>query len=97
MNSVEFKNVKKTLGVLNLDIESLKIPKGYITGFIGQNGSGKTTTIKLIMDMLYPDSGEITVFNQKLSDNPTTLKMDIAYIGNYPGFPEEATLKNIKK
>lgn len=97
MNSVELKNVKKTLGTFTLNIDSLKIPKGYITGFIGQNGSGKTTTIKLIMDMLYPDSGDVKVFNQKLSDDPTTLKMDISYIGNYPGFPEEVTLKKIKK
>ncbi|MFC2128815.1 ABC transporter ATP-binding protein, partial [Bacteroidota bacterium] len=41
------------------------VPKGSIYGFIGPNGSGKTTTIRMIMNILYPDSGDIQLFGKK--------------------------------
>ena len=44
---------------------SLKVPKGSIYGFIGPNGSGKTTTIRMIMNILYPDSGMIRIFGKE--------------------------------
>lgn len=43
---------------LNVDFE---IPEGRITGFVGKNGAGKSTTIKLILGLIYPDDGEIMV------------------------------------
>ena len=97
MNAVEIKNLKKQLGNFYLDIDNLKIPKGYITGFIGQNGSGKTTTIKLIMDMLHPDNGQITLFNKKLRENEAEIKQNLAYIGSNSAFPEDTKLIDIKK
>lgn len=97
MNAVEIKSLKKQLGNFYLDIDNLEIPKGYITGFIGQNGSGKTTTIKLIMDMLHPDNGQITLFNKKLSENEAEIKQNLAYIGSNSAFPEDTKLIDIKK
>ena len=61
MKAIEFKGVKKRRGNFQLSIDDLLIESGYITGFIGPNGSGKTTTIKLIMNMLKMDSGIIKV------------------------------------
>ena len=62
--AVELKNVTKTFGrvtaVRNLD---LVIPHEGLYGFIGPNGAGKTTAIRLIMSILFPDSGDITVLN----------------------------------
>jgi ABC-2 type transport system ATP-binding protein len=62
--AVELKNVTKTFGritaVRNID---LVIPYGGLYGFIGPNGAGKTTAIRLIMSILFPDSGEISVLN----------------------------------
>mgnify|MGYP006305589567 FL=1 len=40
---------------------SLSVPKGSIYGFIGPNGSGKTTTLRMIMRIMYPDSGTILI------------------------------------
>lgn len=97
MNAVEIKNLKKQIGNFYLDIDNLQIPKGYITGFIGQNSSGKTTTIKLIMDMLHPDSGQITLFDKKLSENEIKIKQSLAYIGTDSAFPEDTKLIDIKK
>ena len=50
MNAIEIKNLRKSLGNFSLKIDDLKVPEGFVTGFIGPNGSGKTTTIKLIMN-----------------------------------------------
>ncbi len=54
---------KKIVGVENI---SLQIYQSEIFGLLGLNGSGKTTTIKLLLGLLYPDSGEIYVFNTKI-------------------------------
>ncbi|MGL5576007.1 MAG: ABC transporter ATP-binding protein [Sarcina sp.] len=96
MNAVEIKNLNKKLGEFTLNIERLEIPQGYITGFIGKNGSGKTTTIKLIMDMLFPDSGEIKIFNKSLKENEIEVKSQIAYVGIDSGYPQKLPLKKIK-
>ncbi|CEI72908.1 ATP-binding cassette domain-containing protein [Romboutsia hominis] len=65
MNAIEIRNLKKNLDTFNLCIDNLDIKKGYITGFIGPNGSGKTTTIKLIMNMIFKDSGSIKIFGKE--------------------------------
>jgi ABC-2 type transport system ATP-binding protein len=65
MNIIELNEVTKTFGsVKAVDKLSLSVPKGSIYGFIGPNGSGKTTTIRMIMKIFYPDSGTIRV-NEK--------------------------------
>jgi ABC-2 type transport system ATP-binding protein len=67
MNVVEIKNVTKTFGdVKAVDRVSLNVPQGSIYGFIGPNGSGKTTTLRMIMNIFYPDSGTIRVFGQAM-------------------------------
>ncbi|HBB92133.1 MAG TPA: ABC transporter [Bacteroidales bacterium] len=65
-NIIEINGVTKTYGThVAVDNLSLSVPKGSIYGFIGPNGSGKTTTIRMIMNILYPDSGSIKVFGQE--------------------------------
>lgn len=70
MNAVELANVTKTFGKYTaVDDVSLAVPKGAIYGFIGPNGSGKTTTMRMIMNIFYPDSGAIRVFGEKVDGN----------------------------
>jgi ABC-2 type transport system ATP-binding protein len=65
VNAVELTEVTKTFGSHTaVDALSLHVPKGSIYGFIGPNGSGKTTTLRMIMNILYPDRGEIRVFDR---------------------------------
>lgn len=97
MNAVKLNNIQKSLGNFNLNIDNLEVKEGYITGFIGKNGSGKTTTIKLIMNMLIPSSGEITLLNKEMLNNEIEIKQQIAYIGIDSGFPIDSKLKTIKK
>ncbi|MFA6127472.1 MAG: ATP-binding cassette domain-containing protein [Bacteroidales bacterium] len=65
-NIIEIDEVTKTFDShVAVDKLSLSVPEGCIYGFIGPNGSGKTTTIRMIMNILYPDSGTIRVFGQQ--------------------------------
>lgn len=65
-NIIEISNVTKTFGShVAVDNLSLAVPEGSIYGFIGPNGSGKTTTIRMIMNILYPDSGTIRIFGKQ--------------------------------
>lgn len=97
MNAIDIKNLNKTLGDFKLTINDIEIKKGYITGFIGPNGSGKTTTMKLIMNMLKKDSGTIKVFGKERELDDLEIKETIGYIGDVSGYMQENKLKNIKK
>ncbi|MGD8534246.1 MAG: ATP-binding cassette domain-containing protein [Candidatus Aminicenantes bacterium] len=67
MDVVEIENITKTFGrVRAVDDLSLNVPQGSIYGFIGPNGSGKTTTLRMIMNIFYPDSGKIRIFGEKM-------------------------------
>ena len=61
-NILEIKELNKSYRDFALKNVSFALPKGYIMGFVGQNGSGKTTTIRSILNMAKIDSGKISVF-----------------------------------
>ena len=66
MNAVAIENVTKTFGRFTaVDDLSLAVPSGTIYGFIGPNGSGKTTTLRMIMRILLPDSGHVRVLGEE--------------------------------
>lgn len=72
MNTVQLYNVTKTFGRhIAVDDLSLAVPQGSVYGFIGPNGSGKTTTLRMIMNILYPDNGEIKIFGEALHKSCT--------------------------
>lgn len=67
--AVQIDHVTKTFGKLvAVDDLSLDVPEGTIYGFIGPNGSGKTTTLRMIMRILHPNQGEITVLGDRSLD-----------------------------
>ncbi|HEV3120463.1 MAG TPA: ATP-binding cassette domain-containing protein [Isosphaeraceae bacterium] len=66
MNAVELRGVTKTFGSVEAVREvSLDVPEGSIYGFLGPNGSGKTTTLRMIMRILHPDRGDIKVLGEQ--------------------------------
>ncbi len=89
MDVVEIQNVTKTFDQLTaVDDLTLSVPRGSIYGFIGPNGSGKTTTLRMIMNIFYPDNGTIHIFGEELEGASTDR---IGYL------PEERGLyKNMK-
>jgi ABC-2 type transport system ATP-binding protein len=67
MDAVQITNVTKTFGdVTAVDNLSLTVPEGTVYGFIGPNGSGKTTTMRMIASIFYPDSGDVRVFGKQM-------------------------------
>ena len=84
MNAIEIKNVSKHYMGFSLENLNLTLPSGCIMGLVGENGAGKSTTIRLILGMSRPDGGEITVFGQPLSKE---LKEKIGVVLDEPGYP----------
>ena len=67
MDAVQISSVTKTFGdVIAVDDLSLAVPEGSVYGFIGPNGSGKTTTMRMIASIFYPDRGDVRVFGKQL-------------------------------
>ena len=59
---------------------SFYLKKGKVYGFVGPNGAGKTTIIKMILGILKPDSGEITIFNQTVEQNSENILSKIGLV-----------------
>jgi len=77
MNNLEVKNLCKSFKEFSLKDINIKVPKGKIVGLIGENGAGKTTVIKCVLDAMAKDSGTIRLFNQ---DYDYKLKDDIGVV-----------------
>lgn len=95
MNAIEIKNLTKTFDGFKIDNLSLALPSGCILGLIGENGAGKSTTIKLILDILNKDSGTIKIFGKDNSENITLLKEDIGVVMDEVGIPECLNTKQV--
>jgi ABC-2 type transport system ATP-binding protein len=79
---------QKTIAVNNLDLE---VPQGSIFGFLGPNGSGKTTTIKLALGLLRPSAGSVEVFGKPMGMDSADLRKRMGYLPTHPSFPEKMT------
>lgn len=94
--AIEIKNLVKKFDGFTLGPIDLSIPKGAIVGYIGQNGAGKSTSIKLLLGLLKKDLGEIKILGY---DNPNSieLKDKIGVVFDDLLVPEEMTLVDLEK
>lgn len=97
MNALEIKNLTKKFSGFTLDNLTLTLPSGCIMGLIGENGAGKSTTVKLILDMLHKDSGIITILGRNNVDNIRLIKEDVGVVMDEVGIPECLTTKQVGK
>jgi ABC-2 type transport system ATP-binding protein len=74
-----------------VDDLSLEIRSGEIFGFLGPNGAGKTTTIKMLVGLLTPDAGQITLDGVDIQKNPIEAKSSIGYVPDNPDMFERLT------
>ena len=79
MSVVEVRDLIKQYPSFELKSVSFDIHEGRITGFIGRNGAGKTTTIKAMLNLIHPESGNITYFDMPLSLKENEIKRRIGY------------------
>ena len=95
MNALEIRNLTKHYDGFSLGPINLTLPSGCIMGFIGENGAGKSTTIKLILDLIKRDGGEVSILGQTLDAEVTALKEQIGVVMDESSFPENLTQRNI--
>ncbi|RAK17140.1 ABC-2 type transport system ATP-binding protein [Anoxybacillus vitaminiphilus] len=93
---LEVNNLKKELGSFSLEQLTFSLKEGCITGFIGVNGSGKTTTIKTILGLYPKDNGSIKFFGKEMKKNECEIKNRIGVVLDEGYFYEEMTLKEMK-
>ena len=90
MNAIEVKNLTKNYKGFTLNNISFDLPSGCIMGLIGENGAGKSTTIRSILGMTKPDNGSISVLGQTVS---AQLKEDIGVVLDEVGIPSSLNIK----
>lgn len=96
-NILEISNLNKTYEEFKLNNLNLSLPQGMIMGFIGENGSGKSTTIKLILDINKIDSGNIKLFGQDNTSLSRNIKEQIGVVLDESCFPENLNVIEIEK
>ncbi len=81
MNSIEVFGLTKTFGKFtSVDNISFEVGEGEVFGFLGSNGAGKSTTIKMLCGILEPTSGDATVGGFSIANNPDGVKRNIGYM-----------------
>lgn len=91
-NLLEVSNLSKSFPGFQLQNISFSLPKGYIMGLIGPNGSGKTTTIKLILNMLKRDNGEVKIMGLDNITDEKAAKVNVGVVFDANCFCDEWTV-----
>ena len=87
MNVLAIEGLSKSFGTQKvIDNLSFSVPEGAIFGFVGQNGSGKTTTMKMVLGLLESDGGKITVCDEAVHYGQTKTNRHIGYLPDVPEF-----------
>ena len=96
MNAIEIRDLSKSFrGMYAVDHLNMTVPVGAIYGFIGENGSGKSTTEKLICGHLVPNGGEIKLFGKNYTDPGVRVRVG-ALIENAGCFPNSSVYQNLR-
>ena len=91
---LKVENLKKQYGSFTLDC-SLEVMPGCITGLVGRNGAGKSTTFKAILGLISTDSGSISIFGKDIKDFTETDKQKIGVVLSNSGFSGYLTINDI--
>lgn len=98
MNAIKIKGLEKRYDGFRLGSFDLTLPSGCIMGLVGENGAGKSTTIKLIMNAIGRDAGEISVLGvDNRSAGFRDVKEDIGVVLDEAYFPEVMSARNVGK
>ena len=90
-NVIEIKELSKKYRDFQLENINLTLPSGTIMGLIGENGAGKSTTIKLILDMIKKDSGSVKIFDKENNTSSKVIMEDIGVVFDEMCLPTNVT------
>lgn len=97
MELLEVRNLSKYYKTFSLENISFTLPKGYIMGYVGQNGAGKSTTLNLITNICKCNGGEIYVNGITCMEDEIHYKEYIGYIGDEFYFPDNFRVRDIRR
>lgn len=97
MNAIELCGLTKTYRTFQLGPLDLTVPLGTIVGLVGENGAGKSTSIKAILDLIRPDAGSVTVLGQTVPECYPALKEELGVVLDEPPLPAFLTASEIGK
>src|SRR5580692_7314978 len=79
-HSAQFEGVSKKYLHFSLENINLELPTGSIMGFIGANGAGKSTTIRILMGLVHQDSGTVNVLGHAMPAKQAAAKLEIGFV-----------------
>ena len=96
-DAIKISKLTKDFGNFKLGPLDLKVKKGAITGFIGENGAGKSTTVKLILGVLGGDRGTIEIFDKDIKDLSVYERYKIGFVFDDLFLPDSMKVFEIEK
>ena len=93
--AINMEHVCKSYRDFTLNDVTLRLPTGTVMGYVGQNGSGKTTSIKALLNLFRPDSGSIQLLNRDMKTDAESVKQDIGVVFDELALPDTLTCKMV--
>ncbi len=92
--AIDVRGLTKRFGAkLAVDHVDITVPQGEVWGFLGPNGSGKTTTIRMLCGLLHADEGEGTCLGLDLRTQPEAIKREVGYMTQKFSFWEDLSIR----
>ena len=95
MNLIEVNNLCKNFPSFKLDKVSFSLEQGYIMGFIGRNGAGKSTTLKSMLNLMNNDGGTVSLCGLEMPKDEIEIKNQVGYVFGGVDFYPEAKIGSI--
>lgn len=95
MNTLEVRNLRKVYPAFTLQDVSFTVPAGSVTGLVGRNGAGKSTTLKSLLGLVHPDGGEVRFCGTNTAENEKAFKEEIGVVLGGIDFYPKKKLKTI--
>ena len=93
--ALSLENISKKYQNFALQNVNISLPAGSIMGFIGENGAGKSTTMKALLGLIHCDSGNVYINGSKFTGEETDIKEQIGVVMDTSCFPDELTAKDV--
>ena len=95
MNTLEVRNLRKVYPAFTLQDVSFSVPAGSVTGLVGRNGAGKSTTLKSLLGLVHPEGGEVRFCGMDTAENEKAFKEEIGVVLGGIDFYPKKKLKTI--